>query len=238
MSTLLAIALAAASAATTPSAPPSASQPGCSWDRPAAFAYDGTPETLIDRYIDMPEKVRNKLKLRLAYGNPDELVEIRRDAIHGKQDYAPALREMQYGRAQFCPTVSRARWAASQVEPGAVYCADNYCVLVSTAHGNLSRVTRLTAATALAAPPPEAPPARDWSDHVGNKELGLVDAPEQLDHEGDEGVQKLAAQEQPAPTKAAPEVVATAVPEPQTWAMLLGGLGLLGYMARRRRQGR
>ena len=237
MPILFAIALAA-TAATAHPAPPAASQPGCSWDRPAAFAYAGTPEALIDHYIDMPEKVRNRLKLRLAYGNPDELVEIRRDAIHGKQDYAPVLREMQYGRAQSCSTVSRTTWAASQVEPGAVYCADNYCVLVSTAHGNLSRITRLTAATALEAPPPEEAPARDWNKHVGNKELGLVDAPEQHEHEGDEGLKKLAAQEQPDPTKAAPEAVATAVPEPETWAMMLGGLGLLGFMAQRRRLGR
>lgn len=237
MSTLLAIALAASAAATQPALQPK-NQSGCSWDRPAAFAYEGTPEALIDRYIDMPEKVRNKLKLRLTYGNPDELVEIRRDAIHGKQDYAPVLREMQYGRAQFCSTVSRTTWAASQVEPGAVYCADNYCVVVSTAHGNVSRITRLTAATALEAPPPEEAPAKDWNEHVGNKELGLADAPEEDDPEGHKGTHKLAAQDQPPPTKAAPEVMAAAVPEPETWAMMLGGLGLLGFMAHRRRQRR
>jgi len=30
-------------------------------------------------------------------------------------------------------------------------------------------------------------------------------------------------------------LVVSAVPEPQTYAMMLGGLGLLGFMARRKR---
>ena len=136
MSALFAIALAAATTAPT----------DCSWDNPGANPYTGTAEAAIDRYVDLPEKVRARLKYRLQYGNPDEVVTITREAITGKHGYNATIRDMHFGKDKVCGTVSRARWSAQRTEPGAVYCADGHCILVPEICGNVSRITRLGAA--------------------------------------------------------------------------------------------
>jgi len=247
MSTLLALALAA----TVANAPTD-----CSWDRPGANPYTGTPEAAIDRYTDIPENVRRKLKHRLTYGNPDEMVDIKRDSIAGKYDYAPTIRDMHFGKAELCHTVSRSKWAANRVEPGAVYCADSHCILVPKICGNVSRISRIVAGTAATPEPAKEVSAQDWGEHVGNYQLGLIDAPaedEELDPES-QAMRELLAVDPAAVTPAADddfqrrqralardpsptdEVPVAAVPEPGTWAMMLGGLGLMGYMARRQRR--
>ncbi|MBP1203077.1 hypothetical protein JOD97_001091 [Duganella sp. 1411] len=258
MSTLFAITLAAAATV----------QPSCSWDRPGANPYTGNTDAAIDRYTDIPERTRVKLKHRLAYGNPDEMVSITRDAITGKYNYDPEIRDMHFGAASVCHTVTRSKWSPKREEPGAVYCVDQHCILVPKICGNVSRIARPRPAVA-AVPPPAVAPAPNWNDHVGDSDLGLVDAPMIEDVPNLRTAGFL-----PAPMPAAPveeRVVeqpfagrpvpanqpvfpggsvrpilpppnppgnphVTPVPEPETYAMLLSGLGLLGFAARRKRR--
>ncbi|OFA03542.1 MHFG family PEP-CTERM protein [Duganella phyllosphaerae] len=256
MSALFAIALAAA-AATTPV--------DCSWDNPGANPYTGTAQAAVDRYKDLPEKVRTRLKYRLQYGNPDEMVAIKRDAIEGKHRYGAAIRDMHFGKDKVCGTVSRAKWSAARVEPGAVYCADSHCILVPEICGNVSRITRRdtdepTAMAPTAMPTPEreleTTTVFDWTDHVGTYELGLYDAQEQQRAETPPllsgasnfplpGWEPLSGYPTRAPLKPRQlggitppreDVPVAAVPEAETWAMLLVGLGLMGCIARRRRR--
>ena len=257
MSTLLAIALAASVTNV---------QPECSWDRPGANPYTGTVQEAIDRYTDIPAETRRKLKRRMEYGNPDEMVDITRDAIRGKHAYSPTIRDMHFGPAQMCHAVTRAKWAAARVEAAAVYCVEEHCIIVPTICGNVSRITRLAPAT-TALPHRERERemvAQNWGEYAGSYELGLIDAPAEEDLDADsEAVRQLLAFNTPAdsithasddtgtrqrrqtlaatdaPDKAplAGEAGAvTAVPEPESWAMLLGGLGLVGYLARRQRR--
>lgn len=250
MSALFAIALAAATTAPT----------DCSWDNPGANPYTGTAEAAIDRYVDLPEKVRARLKYRLQYGNPDEVVTITRETITGKQGYNATIRDMHFGKDKVCGTVSRARWSAQRTEPGAVYCADGHCILVPEICGNVSRITRVGAAdepdvASRSRTPVEKTLVFDWTDHVGTYELGLYDARAQdidtwprlargvpaMRQPGWEPVSDYATRGPLKPRQLAgtrvpvEELPATPVPEAETWAMLLAGLGMLGLSARRRR---
>lgn len=258
MSTLFAITLAAAATV----------QPSCSWDRPGANPYTGNTDAAIDRYTDIPERTRVKLKHRITYGNPDETVNITRDAITGKYVYNPEIRDMHFGAASVCHTVTRSKWSESRNEPGAVYCVDQHCILVPKICGNVSRIVRPRPAVAALPPPAvEAPPY--WNDHVGDTDLGLVDAPivedvpdlrtagflpapmaaapieeRVVDEPGaytgrpvpaglpvfPNGGTTRPVTPPPGPSPVAP------VPEPETYAMLLSGLGLLGFAARRKRR--
>lgn len=166
MSTLFAITLAAAATV----------QPSCSWDRPGANPYTGKTDAAIDRYTDIPERTRVKLKHRITYGNPDETVNITRDAITGKYVYDAEIRDMHFGAASVCHTVTRSKWAASRNEPGAVYCVDQHCILVPKICGNVSRIVRPRPAVAQLPPPAAATPP-NWNEHVGDSDLGLLDAP-------------------------------------------------------------
>ena len=258
MSTLFAITLAAAATV----------QPSCSWDRPGANPYTGNSDAAIDRYTDIPERTRVKLKHRLSYGNPDEMVSITRDAITGKYVYDPEIRDMHFGAASVCHTVTRSKWSPTRNEPGAVYCVDQHCILVPKICGNVSRIARPRPAVA-AVPPPAVAPAPNWNDHVGDSDLGLVDAPliedvPNLRTAGflptpmtappvEERVVEQPFTGRPVPANQPifpgggvrpilpppnppgnPHV--TPVPEPETYAMLLSGLGLLGFAARRKRR--
>jgi len=257
MSTLFAITLAAAATV----------QPSCSWDRPGANPYTGKTDAAIDRYTDIPERTRVKLKHRLNYGNPDEMVSITRDAITGKYAYDPEIRDMHFGAASVCHSVTRSKWAADRNEPGAVYCVDKHCILVPKICGNVSRIVRPRPAVALVPPAPEATPP-NWNEHVGDTDLGLIDAPIVEDVPNlrtagflpaplaqapvEERVVEQPFVNRPVPDNQPifpggsvrpiipppPPVVppVTAVPEPETYAMMLAGLGLLGFAARRKRR--
>jgi hypothetical protein len=141
MSIALAVALAAVSTV----------EPSCSWDNPGANRYRGTASAAIDRYADIPERVRATLKRRMEENQPDDRVAITRDAITGRNRYAPEIRDMHFGAASVCHTVTRAQWSASRSEPAAVYCVGEHCILVPKICGNVSRITRIEAGDRKAA---------------------------------------------------------------------------------------
>lgn len=232
-------------------------QPSCSWDHPGNNPYTGTTAAAIDRYTDIPATVRDELKRRIATKQVDDSVNITRDAISGKQEYNPTIRDMYFGKASRCTSVTRRKWAEDRIEPAAVYCVDQHCILVPRICGNVSRISK--AAPPLAAAPTtsaisEAAPPPQFAD------ISLQDAPTpepiSLDDLDDEGrPRKLAAippgvqtfvnnntdGEHPIipgvpvlPTVPDDTPVSTPVPEADTWAMLLAGLGLTGWAARRR----
>jgi hypothetical protein len=242
MTILLAIALAAAI------------QPTCSWDRPGQNPYTGGAAAAIDRYTDIPAAVRSTLKRRMAEGQSDDQVNITRDSISGKSRYGAQIRDMHFGGASMCGTVTRGKWAADRVEPAAVYCVGEHCVLVPKICGNVSRITRaapaLADATGVAGDQDAIPDGvRQFDD------ISLVDAPprdqavelepwEQSEADRNRGLlgglallldedygRGLAFGTRPHDDD---DIVAAPVPEPETWAMLLSGLGMLAWIARRR----
>ncbi|MES2349095.1 MAG: MHFG family PEP-CTERM protein [Pseudomonadota bacterium] len=286
MSILLAVTLAAASAA----------QPVCSWDHPGVNPYKGRSGDAIDRYTDIPAAVRSTLRRRIEEQQPDDMVTITRDGISGKNQYDPAIRDMHFGAASVCATVTRSKWTENHQEPAAVYCVGEHCILVPKICGNVSRISRLPVAAMAknGGDRPSAAPAsqarRNLGDSFDGKDLGLADAarpdtpPEQAEpnqREGEPDHRTDAAQD--AADKLARQAQAghgsgqgveefsldeneysidsrgrlsglyghhsslgedegteffnpTPVPEADTWAMLLAGLGLVGFAARRARR--
>jgi hypothetical protein len=282
MSILLAVTLAAASAA----------QPSCSWDHPGVNPYKGRIGDAIDRYTDIPAAVRSTLRRRIEEQQSDDMVTITRDGITGKNQYDPAIRDMHFGAASVCATVTRGKWAETRQEPGAVYCVGEHCILVPKICGNVSRISRLPVAAVAkntsdrpaAAPGSQA--RRNLGDGFNSKDLGLADAarpetpPQQADTnqaDGQPDTRTDAAQD--AADKLARQAGSgqgveeftldgkeydidsrghlsglygrhssfgededtkffnpTPVPEADTWAMLLAGLGLVGFAARRARR--
>lgn len=116
----------------------------CSWDRPGHDPFMGDVVSAVDRYQDIPADVRERLKVRMARRDYDDVVSIRRDSIAGKSKarYSSAIRDMHFGSHRLCHTVSRAAWSAQTQERGLVYCDSRQCILVPTVCRNVSRITR------------------------------------------------------------------------------------------------
>lgn len=124
--------------------------PVCSWDRPGANPYVGEVPAAVDRYRELPAEVRGRLKERMQRLDYDEIVEIRRDTISGKDRNYGNLRGMHFGNGGFCENVSRARWKDEHTERGLVYCEKGHCILVPTVCRNVSLVDVLPEGTPAA----------------------------------------------------------------------------------------
>ncbi|WEF34164.1 MHFG family PEP-CTERM protein [Pseudoduganella chitinolytica] len=223
----------------------------CSWNRPGVDPYRGDTATALAHYPDIPAAQRKVLLDKITAGTPDDRVAIRRDAIVGDGRYDPAIRDMHFGKARMCGTVDRSRWTEARSEPGAVYCADQHCILVPRICGNVSRITRRAKAApqqpdqpvAVAEPVPIEPwqPGRHPLDWLTGTELGLSDGPgdEGGDSDGaDEGdgagePRLLAEGGNPALWGWDEDQPVQAVPEASTWAMLLAGAGVVAGWSRR-----
>ncbi len=146
----------------------------CSWDRPGHNPFMGNVVAAIDRYSDIPTDVRVRLKQRMQARQYDEIVDIRRDSIHGKADYQPTIRDMHFGLDRVCAQVSRTGWTPQMHERGLVYCESGHCILVPTVCRNVSRIERTPAAIAGA---PAQEPAPGPTDTSSERYAGEPEAP-------------------------------------------------------------
>lgn len=230
MSLLFALALATAAHA----------EANCSWDHPGGNPFTGDPVAAIDHYTDIPLDVRAALKERIAARHSDEIVTIHRDSISGKHEYDPQIRDMHFGAATVCGTVSRAQWKPRKVERALVYCEGSECIIVPAICGNVSRITRLPDKVAAAEAPPPPTPVIPVSPQ---QMASLVHAaPEPTGDEEEPRPTPAVARALYSPPTVLPatpvvisDIPVRAVPEPGSWAMLLAGLGFVGLIARRRR---
>ncbi len=114
----------------------------CNWNHPGANPFMGDVVAAVDRYQDIAPAVRARLKARMAKRDYDEVVEIRRDSIAGRNDYGSEIADMHFGTRQLCHRVTRAAWSAQMQERGLVYCEQDQCLLVPTICRNVSRIQR------------------------------------------------------------------------------------------------
>jgi hypothetical protein len=152
---------AAAEPKTSMRAPRNDTLAKCSWDRPGRDAFSGDVVAAVDRYSDIPTPVRARLKERMQAREYDDMVDIRRDSIKGKFEYASTIRDMHFGKDRVCRQVTRSKWAAKTHERGMVYCEAEHCILVPTICRNVSRIDRKPSLVAgeMLKPPPGVPGA-------------------------------------------------------------------------------
>lgn len=221
-----------------------ASLPQCSWDKPGANPFMGDVVAAVDRYRDIPAPVRAKLKARMQARQYDEIALITRDAITGKAEYGADIRDMHFGAGSICQTVTRSKWTAQAQERGLVYCEDGHCILVPTVCRNVSRITRK-----VAPPPPAQTAAADPQTELEMEPpgAGIVaggatpSSPSFADLANPTPTTRFSAL---TPTSAVipgggtdvPSLPPTTppVPEPETWALLLSGLVVVAWVAKRR----
>jgi hypothetical protein len=139
-----------------PQAPRNDTLATCSWDQPGRNPFMGDVVAAVDRYRDIPMPVREKLKQRMRSRQYEDLVDIRRDEIKGKFEYAATIRDMHFGEGSVCRQVTRERWTDRMHERGLVYCEAEHCILVPTVCRNVSRIERKAPPVAAA---PLQPPA-------------------------------------------------------------------------------
>jgi hypothetical protein len=142
---------AAARSSATP-LPATATVDACAWDRPGNDPFMGDVVAAVDRYQDIPVDVRERIKARMVKRDYDDVVSIRRDTITGRARvrYGSTIRDMHFGSAKLCRSVSRAAWSAQMQERGLVYCDSGQCILVPTVCRNVSRIARAEVAPAHA----------------------------------------------------------------------------------------
>ncbi len=175
----LGAALPPAAHAAAPRAPRNDTLAQCSWDRPGRNAFTGDVVAAVDRYSDIPTPVRARLKERMQAREYDDMVDIRRDSIQGKFEYASTIRDMHFGKDRVCRQVTRTGWSSKTHERGMVYCEGEHCLLVPTVCRNVSRIDRKPALVAgdMLKPPPGVPPATDLANERREAATG-ADAPQ------------------------------------------------------------
>lgn len=223
-------------------------QPVCSWDKPGADPYRGTPAAALAHYRDISAADRKILADRITAGRADDRVKIGRDAINGQYSYEPQIADMHFGAGRMCRSVTRAKWKPAHVEPAAVYCVKDECILVPEVCGNVSRIRRVITSGSggggseggggpdggvpVAEMPWPAQPMPYYSTVYGRGD----ELPPWARNGGP--MTSLPTLDSPVPGRSVgplPESVPVApVPESSTWAMLLGGLAVVIGAARRR----
>jgi hypothetical protein len=205
----------------------------------------GDVPSAIERYTDIPEDVRARLKARMLRRDYDDMVTVRRDSIEGARSYEPGIREMYFGTGRICRTVSRSRWPADLQERGLVYCEAGQCILVPTVCRNVSRITPIAAAAppaaAAAGPPTDelafAPPGAGPVTAPDVPAAAGPDIPPAGPPFAPEGGGLIGP---PIPgagfpiipggffPPGTPPVIPPPVPEPQTWVLWCLGLAIFG----------
>lgn len=113
----------------------------CSWDSPGANRYIGTAANAVNNYTDIPKPVRDILIKRMDSKKYDDIVEITRNSISGKNVYSD-LRDMHFGKNQICKSVTREKWKTTALERALIYCEQGYCIAAPTVCGNISRISK------------------------------------------------------------------------------------------------
>jgi hypothetical protein len=229
-------------------------EPVCVWNDRGLHRVTVPVSPLVDHYPDIPKATRDKLKQRIDRFQYDEMVVISRDGIKSDVFTYSGMQYMHFGNGQkVCGEVKTDHWAPGDIERAMIFCQDGHCLALPLVCSNLARVTRFEPVRREASvqiPPIESPGGLDTEFKSPSLTLGFVDpepvfpsllnVPEiQIQPEIEEewpfsrSVQwrLLGPIERNVEPSAVPVAV---VPEPGTWLLMLFGLGVVGFWARRK----
>lgn len=251
MRSLVLLALAAASASAWSA--PRDTRPAngeCEWRNPGAQKYMLPLSAALDRLNMIPADTRSKLKARLESNKvqtADDHILITSKGVTGTVgEYS--LYDMNGGQGQVCwGEVTAKTWNPEHAERALVFCEDGHCIAYYSVCRNISR--------AILVKRNETPPAPMQRAQMPDMPADTTWEREQLDIQLDL-IPVLALKEAPVefswrmaweplpqdrvrfafPVPGLPvESVVAPVPEPSVYALMLLGLGLVGWMARRRK---
>jgi len=238
--------------------------PTCSWDNPgAARVYPVAIERLLDSYPEMDKATKSKLYTKLKWVKPDDYATITKDAIVGKRASYTNLRDMHWRDPneprlskmnKVCKgAVTRAKWADEHKEQALIYIetepsGKRWVVVVPLKCNNVSLADMLPPAST----PEETPSGGDgsfkltlqpyWPSMTETHEdftpvttpngyipppVGVVywpdiDAPRPPQHFAEGWGWWVGGQAAP-------------IPEPETYAMMMLGLGVVAWASKRRK---
>ena len=124
--------------------PLAATAAACDWSYPGENKFRGDKLRAVDRYTDIPEAARDQIKAKIKAREPDDIAEIERDTIIGRRGLYSNMRDMYFGAATLCSTVTRPTWPTGLIERAPIYTATyagiKYSVMIPDICGNVSRV--------------------------------------------------------------------------------------------------
>lgn len=218
----------------------------CEWN-PGSNRSTVDPVVAVGR-LEMPAPMRATLIEKMKRHHFDDVVSITWATITSDSNansYDGAISRMNFAAGRICRAVTRHNWSADHVEGAIVYIVEGRAFGYASACGNLFEM-RIAEA-------PAARPGRDALD------VRLVDGPEETldatiaDPQMPEAV-TLGTEDSPGTTSGGPAFtpgwaatpsfggdgyvthpeLVSSIPEPHAWALLLAGLGAVGFVARRR----
>lgn len=115
---------------------------GCGLELGQLPANEGNVAEATLRYGDLPAQTRQRLRERMDKLRFDEVVEISRAGIEGRQSYRPELGGLQYGK-QYCESLSRSDWGRDIKYTALSYCEGTHCLLVTVEGRHVLRAERV-----------------------------------------------------------------------------------------------
>lgn len=112
----------------------------CGWNHPGTHPYKGGAIQGINDYKDIPPDVRLRLISRVKKMDFDSAATISRNGISG--GFHPEITDMHFGSNTLCRDVNRDVWPTDHSEVGLTYCEGEYCLIIPTVCGNVSRIRR------------------------------------------------------------------------------------------------
>jgi len=212
----------------------------CDWNSPGVDRYTGTAEAAIHSYADIPKPIRDRLSAKMAARQYDDQVVIKRNAIKSVKtgtEYAPQMWDMQFGsKGKICQSVNRTKWADNTEEGGLIYCHGSHCLIVPAVCGNIARVSKRNKDIVEDNTPIPLDSFEKLANETPAPVIQTSDAPTFAESAQGQAVTTAIYSHTSISQYSSSSEVVAAVPEPETYMLMLIGLATVILMKRRKNE--